>query len=284
MSDAYKIAMFGGAIILLLLVTIAFFSRPSHPSTLELNTNSDAHSADHSNEEHSENFISICLDAGLVEQVCEAVWQPSREPTQEDTDNNDPTALSVSEADLLAQERVAHWTLWGVVFGASGIGILVLTLAETRAVTIATRDIGQKQVRAYCDIAKLTVKFIGTDKLTATPVFKNTGMSPAVGFKWRLKIKASDVGEWQKADWQPPVGVSSGTPYIPIGIFFTYPKYDTPFILTIDIEIDYNDVFEENDGLTERWVCHVVPGETTGSIECARAFFPIENSGKDTKK
>lgn len=65
---------------------------------------------------------------------------------------NNIALLDFDEANLLAQERVAHWTAWIGAFTAIGLFAILATLIETRRVTAVTREIGQKQIRAYLHI------------------------------------------------------------------------------------------------------------------------------------
>ncbi|MBU1213574.1 MAG: hypothetical protein KJ587_20255 [Alphaproteobacteria bacterium] len=78
-------------------------------------------------------------------------------------------------ADLHAQQDMSTWAL--ALLWASGIGILVsvagivliyATLHETREMTVATREIGQKQVRAYLAIQKSN--FAISNRLLKKPV------------------------------------------------------------------------------------------------------------------
>ena len=98
-----------------------------------------------------------------------------------------------SAADLQAQQDMAVWTfgmLWvsiAMLF-VTGLGVtyVALTLEEARAATVAatsaaniTREIGQKQVRAYLSVEKVTANF--TDGAVEFRVYiTNSGNSPAI--------------------------------------------------------------------------------------------------------
>ncbi|WP_147371899.1 hypothetical protein [Henriciella algicola] len=67
-----------------------------------------------------------------------------------------------AEADLLAQQQVAHWTVWIGVFTALGLGALVWTLAETNWLAVETRLIGEQQTRAY--LVASACRFVPKDR------------------------------------------------------------------------------------------------------------------------
>jgi len=77
---------------------------------------------------------------------------PSANEPEDNGDRNSNTSINPLEADLLAQERMAHWTLWIGIFTAAGLAAIILTLAETQEVTRVTRDVGIAQVRAYISV------------------------------------------------------------------------------------------------------------------------------------
>lgn len=108
---------------------------------------------------------------------------------------------NLSKNDFIAQKNMALYALLGLIVGSVGLCIVGLTLNETKKAAKAanatleqaqqateaardnvavTRDIGQKQVRAYLSAEKLTFKF--TDTIPETKIsFKNSGGSPAFG-------------------------------------------------------------------------------------------------------
>ncbi|MEQ8300223.1 MAG: hypothetical protein RH945_06735 [Hyphomonas sp.] len=107
-----------------------------------------------------------------------------RNPAADYPKNDDAETLNATEADLLAQERVAHWTLWIGVFTAAGLIALIFAFDETRAATNATREIGENQTKAYVNVSEVRVDRVTVDGrflLTHIDTFlSNTGATPAV--------------------------------------------------------------------------------------------------------
>ena len=100
--------------------------------------------------------------------------------------------LTLAEADLLAQERMAYWTTWLAFLTALGLGALIWTLRLTRQTVDVTREIGDKQTRAYIDVwsAKMISPNSETDitwhsdrGIKAKILIKNFGMTPARNVK-----------------------------------------------------------------------------------------------------
>ncbi len=79
----------------------------------------------------------------------------------------------------MAQESVAYWTLWIGIYTAVGLVAIVATFEITRQQTIATREIGQKQVRAYLAVQPSDFAISRDEKLLAFIKVKNVGQSPA---------------------------------------------------------------------------------------------------------
>jgi hypothetical protein len=93
-------------------------------------------------------------------------------------------------ADLHAQQDMATWAialLWasaiGIVVSAAGIFLIYATLHETRGMTVATREIGENQSKAYVNVSRAQVSEIQINKflkiLEVDAYFKNTGQTPA---------------------------------------------------------------------------------------------------------
>jgi hypothetical protein len=102
----------------------------------------------------------------------------------EDTPNESNIGfLKFEEANLLAQERVAHWTAWIGAFTAIGLFAILATLIETRQVTNVTREIGQKQIRAYIHIDRIYLDTSSSDLTEGVRLCvsaHNSGQSRAV--------------------------------------------------------------------------------------------------------
>lgn len=126
----------------------------------------------------------------------------------EAANNEQPSAKEKQDAqdNLNAQQNMATWAFWMFVVGAveailTGAGVLLVwrTLKASwaaareakRAADAAntsievTREIGQKQVRAYLHCLESNYVLSGPD-ITLWPIVKNTGQSPAT----RISISA----------------------------------------------------------------------------------------------
>lgn len=111
------------------------------------------------------------------------------------------------EQDLYAQRQMAKWAFWmlvisgaGVVVGGLGLLFLKRTLDETRAMTEATREIGENQTRAYCIIKSAYVTtpqgMENQDKLIGLCVeVENTGPTPAVETAIKVDVLVEGGGE-----------------------------------------------------------------------------------------
>lgn len=92
------------------------------------------------------------------------------------------------EQDLYAQRDMAKWALWmfivstaGVVVGAFGLYFLKRTLDETSAMTLATREIGENQTKAYISLTKafIVLEDAPINSLSLRVEIKNDGATPA---------------------------------------------------------------------------------------------------------
>lgn len=93
----------------------------------------------------------------------------------------------LSRRDLEAQElmarftRIMGWTgLIGLGIGSGSVYLIWRTLRETRRLANDTRDIGERQVRAYVDVENIAVNDLEIGKIPfVTFILKNSGASPA---------------------------------------------------------------------------------------------------------
>lgn len=158
----------------ILLVTALWF-QPNSPTLLEVRKSQTKQKCTQSRQANGENAESV---TGSTQGTYEWSCDPESETGYQQNDAKDKAQTS-TDADLLAQERVAYWTRIIAALTALGIGILGWTLYETRAVAGITRNIGEAQVRAYLSCIGGEWCIDG-EKLVIRPEFKNFGQSPAV--------------------------------------------------------------------------------------------------------
>lgn len=133
---------FIGAAVLLI---AAWAFQPSTPTVLEISKDQTEQQCTQSRETNSSGTQGA---TGPIQEVYKWSCEPESDAQYKKNDANDQ-ARSSTDADLLAQERVAYWTKIIAALTALGVGILGWTLYETRNVAAITRDIGRQQVRAY---------------------------------------------------------------------------------------------------------------------------------------
>lgn len=136
-------------------------------------------------EVHGEDRYSRCAELGNdFERIACLVEQATAEQEQER-----------GRADLNAQQDMATWAvalLWasviGIVVSLAGIVLIYATLHETRAMTVATREIGESQTRAWVLFDGAGSGPVMNTEVLGVPVengfnvrisFKNFGQSPA---------------------------------------------------------------------------------------------------------
>ncbi|MEH6486882.1 hypothetical protein [Hyphomonas oceanitis] len=133
--------------ILMILFTIAWLKAPNSPSTLEVQQNQS--------DQHCIQYISTGddsqTDSGPVNEMYEWRCESDRAPQYKINSSNE-RAHTATDANLLAQERVAYWTAWIGGFTAFGLIALVLTFIETRRMTEATKEVALLENRAWIRI------------------------------------------------------------------------------------------------------------------------------------
>lgn len=150
--------------------SLAFFCQPNAPSTVDQKSQLDGEA--NCAERHSDTYInwwfgirhsSDCQTDVLQAKVLEGGSDKGgiEKPIHQAYDSS----LSVAEADLLAQERVAYWTFWISILTAVGLAALLWTLWLTREANRAARDavdvtrtIGELQLRAHLSVETLVGK------------------------------------------------------------------------------------------------------------------------------
>lgn len=182
--------------------------------------------------------------------------------------------------DLVAQQRMAYWSIWIAGFTLSGLMALFWTLVETRAAvreaekattaardTVSvTRETGEAQVRAYVSAHKMEVRDEFFSRFTA--VIKNSGQSPAKDVRvkfsllmWLCEKENVIHGPFKKTRSHSGYYLASGAHIVPIFGPFRYPEefyqWKKPG-QTIDveatIEIEGKDVFGKP--ITETFYFH----------------------------
>ena len=144
MSDRDWLRYFFAFLAAATLVAWAFLTQPNEPSALESDSEAEQTCP-------SEQY-KIGAGSGDGPSLTISRYSPSCEEKAEAEDDAKSTknrSLTTAEADLLAQERMAHWTKWIGIFTSAGLAVLFVTFDATRAAVIETRKIGIAQVRPY---------------------------------------------------------------------------------------------------------------------------------------
>ncbi|WP_375201817.1 hypothetical protein [Hyphococcus sp.] len=164
----------GAGLIVLVLLGAAYFTQPNAPSARERKSPSEEECAKKSYQIGAEADKGFTVVVSRNDPACE--HQPAATANPQDSGQG---ATSVAEADLLAQERMAHWTAWIGVFTAVGLAVLYITFYVTRRTVEETVNIGEAQTRAY--LAGLSAKYItrGMRPFAIELTVRNFGNSPA---------------------------------------------------------------------------------------------------------
>ena len=154
---------------------VAYAWEPDGPSVLETQSDQIDRKCTQYRESESERTQS---GTRLVDELYKWSCEPEQQ-TEYEQNHADSPPRSSTDADLLAQERVAYWTFWIGIFTGFGLVALVGTLIETRNISDITRDVGQNQLRAY-----LTMRIRIADKdAEGAEIFvievTNNGQTPA---------------------------------------------------------------------------------------------------------
>lgn len=107
------------------LLLVAWFFQPRAPSACEQKSEYAETNYTYGIQKNPDGWPQIVVEAKAKAEPCDKRKEPNPQPL------NEPN-LTISESDLLAQERMAYWTVWIGIFTALGLGALVCTLWETR--------------------------------------------------------------------------------------------------------------------------------------------------------
>ncbi|MEO9969727.1 MAG: hypothetical protein ABJG15_07870 [Hyphomonadaceae bacterium] len=182
-------SIIGALLVVLALVGLAIWMQPDAPTILEKHENQATQKCTQTRHASSDPKADT---AGSVSGIYEWTCDPEDSPQYQENKNKDASHTS-TDADLLAQERVAYWTRIIAALTALGIGILGWTLYETRSVGTITRDIGEAQVRAYIHVQKISVAVDiekntgGLKAISFQVIFNNLGQSPAINLRYDIK-------------------------------------------------------------------------------------------------
>ncbi|MFC2953141.1 hypothetical protein ACFOOP_14485 [Marinicaulis aureus] len=141
------------------LVAIAWLCEPTEPSAREEN------SASESDDAGKRYTVGSNADGGFTFSIERNASEEERTETgAENADESGDSTSSTTEADLLAQETMAHWTRWIGIFTALGLAALTMTLWATQQANAAawaavevTREIGEAQARSYVTLNPLSL-------------------------------------------------------------------------------------------------------------------------------
>ncbi|KCZ53669.1 hypothetical protein HY29_16485 [Hyphomonas beringensis] len=131
--------------VLLILFVFVWAFQPSAPSVLEIPHSQEEQQCTQYRTTASEDSQA---EPGAVNEVYQWRCEPELGPNFKRNNSKDK-ARTATDADLLAQERVAYWTAWIGGFTAFGLVALVLTFIETRRMTEATKEVALLENRAW---------------------------------------------------------------------------------------------------------------------------------------
>ncbi|MEE9329209.1 MAG: hypothetical protein V3V30_03660 [Parvularculaceae bacterium] len=162
--------------VLLLLVVAAWLSQPKSPSVSEPKNQSENH------REKITYDIKNNSDGGFDFTIERAAENPKKlNPT-----GNTHQFPRSTDADLLAQERMAHWTLWIGIFTAFGLGTIIYTLHEAHLTAEHAADILELEKKPFLGLRPILENGISWDILTenffspVNCVIENNGRSTAI--------------------------------------------------------------------------------------------------------
>ncbi|MEQ8557242.1 MAG: hypothetical protein RIB03_02905 [Henriciella sp.] len=151
--------------------------------------------------------ISYDFGRGLVVTVG---GHSSADKNENIASDANPDPLSLGQRDLLAQERMSHWTKYLGIFTGAGVVLLLFTLHETNETAKYARDMLDEQRRTD----ELTLRAYLTFEVQRTKVpqllilvVKNVGQTPALNV---ALSKRAYAGEKVKSRQHPPPPTNFG--------------------------------------------------------------------------
>lgn len=184
----------------MVILLIGWGTEPKRPSANERNPTSEHYGGKYEGRVTCEADCQVTF--GLSpDSVSDGEHQESNTANKRASDN----ALTVGEADLLAQEKMAHWTKVIGVMTAVGLLLLYVTFEATRDAVIDQRKIGEAQTRAMIDVAEVTIgNFflngkvrMNSEKKVAVPInvkIENLGRSVAYDVEIVVRAFFGDAG------------------------------------------------------------------------------------------
>lgn len=186
---------------------------------------------------------------------------------------------NVNESDLLAQKRMAHWTIWIGVFTAAGLAVLYITFHATRETLVETRKIGVAQTRAYVTVQ--SAEFIDWKNtqysLALRFIVKNTGQSAAHYIRWNIEQNiqihytdgSTDFFDLRNStNWDEPISLAPnsearGLVLLPKSDLIAAQKKDdtqAELFWIVDVFLAWKDVFGEE---FQAQACIMTEGDET---------------------
>lgn len=274
-----RIVFWACTAIAIIAITIALLTQPSDPSAREHHQDErGAEQSGHTYEVRSdgEGGFSFSIDRRTTE-----------DNSSKQSDNNQlgttERQLTSDEADLLAQEIMAHWTKCMGIFTAIGLWALVLTLRATER----TLDEAQSATNATYEVINADRGWITLDGNlcgvtnnrqnedgTFTPEsysfwyqFRNTGRSPATNIRAWSVFKTFDLGE-EIPELGPRQEQSNDIAHLGPGQIVSTIEHRVPMALLIALErhqirlvfgarLEYFDIYQREEVRHTEVLCEV---------------------------
>ena len=132
-------------------------------------------------------------------------------------------------ANLHAQQDMSAWAvalLWvsgiGIIVSIAGIVLIYATLHETRAMTVATREIGQRQVRAYLTVQSGHFAVDDQGDIWIFINFKNVGQTPGIITEVRGSCEPGISRHFPEVDGSTGIPTDANKPMVQIAAGETY--------------------------------------------------------------
>lgn len=145
--------------------------------------------------------------------------EPNQKPAE--SDKNTVSSLDVTNEDVPVDNRTIEvaeeangWAMWQTIINGIGLFLLLLTTVFARGAWLAarngvkvTRDIGQKQTKAYLSVKSAVLWVPVTNgekgwfskndvfKFTLKTIFENTGNTPAHNVSYKFRVRLFGGGE-----------------------------------------------------------------------------------------